>query len=88
MEDKGYSEIYSIHEKQIMMLELKIQELRATISKICAGKDENSKDRGNSSKQVQNLREVVKKLNDQIINDKKNSMVTKLNQGKIKILEK
>lgn len=33
-----------------MMLELKIQELRATISKICAGKDENTKDRGNSSK--------------------------------------
>lgn len=64
------------------------------MSKLCtnvngnANKDNNIKDakNTNNNKQIQNLKDIIKKLNDQLTNDKKNGMVMKLNQGKIKIL--
>ena len=65
-----------------MMLELKIEELRNDMSKIC---DQKKIGKGN---EIGNLKSMIKKLNDEIKIHEKSSNMYKLSQGKIKMQEK
>lgn len=78
--EKGLSDLYTIHEREIMLLEIKIDELRKDISKLCS--------KSTGSKEAQNLKAMIKKLNDEVAHFQKANPTHKLAQGKIKMLEK
>lgn len=63
-----------------MLLELKIEELRKDVSTLAS--------KSGGTKESQNLKAMIKKLNEEIAHYQKSSPAHKLAQGKIKMLEK
>lgn len=76
MQERGLDELYTIHEREIMLLELKIKELRNDIATLCNNSDEKT------------CKSMVRKLNDEIKRLESRNSEQKVSNSKVITLEK
>jgi hypothetical protein len=72
--ERDLEELYTIHEREIMLLELKIKELRNDLALLCNSNDEKS------------FKSMVRKLNEEIKRLESRNSEQKVSNGKTMIL--